>query len=181
MKKYFALGLRLAAFVAMVVAMLSVVNVFTRDTIARRRNLEGEQARAALMPGSFSEMTDFVVPEDQSNVVTAVYRAEQDGTVVGYCFDVTVKGYNEITMVVGVNTDLTVTGVTILSQAETPGIGSKVVDEEGVFLPQFKSLSSRNLDSVSVISGATISSKAIKNGVSSAVSVCSVILEEKGE
>lgn len=181
MKQHIALGLRLALFVAAVVAMLSVVNVLTRGTISQRQRLEGEVARSALMSGTFTEMTDFTIPAEEASTVTAVYRAEQDGVVEGYCFDVTVKGYNEITMIVGVNTDLTVTGVKILSQTETPGIGSKAVDESGALLPQFKGLSSRNLNSVAEISGATISSKAIKSGVASAVNVCSVILEGKGE
>ena len=181
MKKYVALGLRLAIFVAAVVLMLALVNMFTRDTIAERQRIEGEMARAALLSGTFIELTDFTVPEEESKTVTAVYRAEQDGTVTGYCFDVTVKGYNEISMIVGVNTDLTVTGVKILSQTETPGIGSKVVEEQGAFLPQFKGLSSRNLDSVVAVSGATVSSKGIQSGVRSAVNVCSLILEGKGE
>ncbi len=181
MKNYLALGLRLALFVAAVVAMLSVVNVLTRDTVAERKRMEGETARAALLSGTFTELTDYAVPESEADTVTAVYRAEQDGVVTGYCFDVTVKGYNEITMIVGVNTDLTVTGVKILTQTETPGIGSKAVDEQGAYLPQFKGLSSRNLDSVAALSGATVSSKGIKSGVQSAVNVCSTILEGEGK
>ena len=95
MKQHIALGLRLALFVAAVVAMLSVVNVLTRGTISQRQRLEGEVARSALMSGTFTEMTDFTIPAEEASTVTAVYRAEQDGVVVGYCFDVTVKGYNK--------------------------------------------------------------------------------------
>lgn len=181
MKSYLSLGFRLSVFVAVVVAMLSVVNMLTRNTIADRQRIAGQEARAALMSGEFTEMTDFTVPEAEAGTVTAVYRGEENGTVTGYCFDVTVKGYNEITMIVGVNPDLIVTGVRILSQTETPGIGSKAVDESGTYLPQYKGLSSRNLDSVVTVSGATVSSEGIKSGVKAAVSVCSVILEGKGE
>lgn len=181
MKKYLSLGVRLSLFVAAVVLMLSVVNLFTRDIIVERQRIAGQVAREALLSGSFTEMTDFVIPESEAKAVTAVYRAEQDGTVVGYCFDVTAKGYNEITMIVGINTDLTVTGVKILSQTETPGIGSKAMDENGAFLPQFKGLSARNLDSVTAVSGATVSSVGVQSGVRSALNVCSLILEGKGE
>ncbi len=181
MKKYLSLGFRLAIFVSAVVLMLSLVNMLTRNTIAERQRIAGETARAELLPGTFTELVDVSIPEEESKTVTAVYQAEQDGVVIGYCFDVTVKGYDEITMIVGVNTDLIVTGVKILTQSETPGIGSKAVDENGVFLPQFKGLSSRNLDSVAVVSGATVSSVGIHSGVRSAVNVCSAILEGKGE
>ncbi|MBO5214272.1 MAG: FMN-binding protein [Clostridia bacterium] len=181
MKQYLSLGSRLALFVASVVLMLSLVNMLTRDTIAERQRIAGETARGELLSGTFTEVTDFTIPEAEAKTVTAVYRAEENGVVTGYCFDVTVKGYDEMTMIVGVNTDLIVTGVKILTQSETPGIGSKAVDENGAFLPQFKGLSSRNLDSVSIVSGATVSSVGIQSGVRSAVTVCSLILEGKGE
>lgn len=181
MKKYLSLGFRLALFVAVVVLMLSLVNMLTRGTIAERQRIAGETARSELLSGTFTELTDVAIPEGEAKTVTAVYQAEQDGVVTGYCFDVTVKGYDEITMIVGVNPDLIVTGVKVLTQSETPGIGSKAVDENGAFLPQFKGLSYRNLDSVTVVSGATVSSVGIQSGVRSAVNVCSAILEGKGE
>ncbi len=180
MKKYLSLGFRLALFVAVTVAMLAAVNLFTRDTIAERNRIAGEEARSALLQGSFTEVTDFAVPSDLAGTVTAVYRAEKDGVVTGYCFDVTVKGYNEITMIVGVYGDLSVAGVKILTQTETPGIGSKAVDEAGSYLPQFKGLSSRNLDSVAAVSGATMSSEGIRTGVKAAVDAAKVLLEGKG-
>ncbi len=180
MKKYFSLGFRLALFVAFTVAMLAAVNLLTRDTIAERRRIAGEEARSALLQGTFTEMTDFAVPAEYASSVTAVYRAEKDGAVTGYCFDVTVKGYNEITMIVGIDGDMSVAGVKILTQTETPGIGSKAVDEAGSYLPQFKGLSSRNLDSVAAVSGATMSSEGIRTGVKAAVDVARVLLEGKG-
>lgn len=181
MKKYIALGLRLALIVAVVVAMLSAVNVFTRDTIANRQALAGQTARSELFSGTFVPMDSDVIPKEFASTVTAVYQVEENGMVTGYCFDVKAKGYDTLTMIVGVNTELIVTGVKILSQAETPGIGSKAVDPEGAYLPQFKGLPSRNLDSVVSLSGATVSSQGIKAGVQSAVDVCTVILEGKGE
>ena len=57
MKKHLALGFRLALFVAVVVAMLSVVNMLTRNTISERNRIAGEEARAALMDGTFSQVS----------------------------------------------------------------------------------------------------------------------------
>ena len=178
-KQMIALGLRLALFVAVVVAMLSVVNYFTRDTIAERQRVAGETARGALLEGcTFALVSDVPLPE--GTTVTAVYRGEKDGALVGYCFDVTVKGYNEISMIVGVFADGKVAGVKILSQSETPGIGSKAVDENGAYLPLFQSM---DLDAMrnNFVSGATISSKGIWNGVNDAVTLCDMLTEGKGE
>ncbi len=181
MKQYCALALRLALIVAVVVAMLSVVNIFTRNTIAERQYLAGQQARSELFSATFVPMENDIIPKEYASSVTAVYQAEENGVVIGYCFDVTVKGYDAITMIVGINTERIVTGVKILSQSETPGIGSKAVDPSGSYLPQFNGLPSRNLDSVVTVSGATISSEGIKSGVQSAIDVCTAILKGKGE
>ncbi len=180
MKKYLSLGFRLALFVAVTVAMLSLVNILTRDTIAERTRLAGEEARASLLQGTFTQLTDFTVPEAEAETVTAVYRAEKDGVVTGYCFDVTVRGYNEMTMIVAVHADMSVAGIKILTQTETPGIGSKAVDEQGSYLPLYKGLSYRSVDSVPAISGATLSSEGIRAGVRSSVNVARVLLEGKG-
>ncbi len=181
MKKYFSLGFRLALFVAAVVAMLSVVNILTRNTIAERQRLAGQAARAELLPGSFTQLSEDYISPSESGMITAVYQGEENGSVTGYCFDVTVKGYDTITMIVGVNPEMIVTGVKILSQSETPGIGSKAVDEQGAYLPQFKNLPSRNLESIIPVSGATISSKGIQSGVESAVRACEFILQGEGD
>lgn len=181
MKNYLSLGFRLALFVSLVAAMLSVVHLLTKDAIADRQEKEGQAARQQLISGTFTKMPQECIPAEELATVTAVYRGEENGIVTGYCFDVTVKGYNTIQMIVGINPDLTITGIKILSQSETPGIGSKAVDESGAFLSQFKGLSSRNLESVTMISGATFSSGGIRTGVESAVRTCRGILEGKGE
>ena len=178
-KQMISLGLRLALFVAVVVAMLSCVNYLTRDTIAERERIAGETARSALLEGcSFAPEADVAIPEEST--VTAVYRGEKDGALMGYCFDVTVKGYNQISMIVGISADGTVTGVKILTQSETPGIGSKAVDENGAYLPLFETM---DPDSVRnhFVSGATISSKGIWNGVNDAVALFAQISEGKGD
>ena len=177
-KQMISLGVRLALFVAAVVAMLSVVNFLTRDTIAERIRAEGEAARSELMQDCvFTEETQVEYPKDTS--VTAVYRAEKDGVLMGYCFDVSVKGYNEISMIVGVSVDGKVTGVKILSQTETPGIGSKAVDENGTYLPLFAKKDLSEMQQY-FVSGAAISSKGIWNGVNDAVELSKLLSEGKG-
>ena len=180
MKQILSLGFRLALFVAVVTAMLSGVNILTRDIISERQRAEGEAARSSLIAGTFTQV-EGEIPEEYADEITGVYRADSEGTFAGYCFDVTVKGYNEIQMIVGVLPNGSVAGIKILSQTETPGIGSKVVDENGAFLPQFVNLPASNVDAVAGISGATLSSEGVRSGVRAAVAYASALLESEVE
>lgn len=172
MKQALNLAFRLALIVAVTAAMLVGVNAATSGIIAEREEAEGAAARASLISGTFRQLSSEELPADCPKTVTAVYAAENGGTLSGYCMYVSVNGFGgSISMVVGMDADLTVTGVRILSDSETPGIGSKAVAEDGTFLPQFRGLSTRNLTGISAVSGATISSKAVIGGVNDAVSV----------
>lgn len=175
LKKMFGLGAILALFVAVVVAMLSLVNYFTRDIISENLRVKGVEARSELMEGCDFSEAEAKIPEDSS--VTAVYRAEKDGVCVGYCFDVSAKGYNEITMIVGVDLNLAVTGIKILSNTETPGIGSKAVDAS--YLDSF--IGAQDADAVESVSGATLTSKGVKTGIADSIRLCEALLEAEKE
>ena len=60
----------------------------------------------------------------------------EDGTVLGYVLDITThEGYNgDIQFTMGIRMDGTVNGISLLSIAETPGLGMKA---EEVLKPQF--------------------------------------------
>lgn len=100
-------------------------------------------------------------------------RAE-DGTVLGYVLDITThEGYNgDIQFTMGIRMDGTVNGISLLSIAETPGLGMKA---EGVLKPQFAGKNvdlfmytktgSMSPDQIDAISGATITTNAVVNGV----------------
>lgn len=110
--------------------------------------------------------------DEIDNVVTAL---DASGNSIGYVMTVTAKDASQstITFSVGIASDGTVNGYSITDIAETPGLGMKAEDEE--FYSQFEG---KNVDSFTVvksaptadneiesISGATITSKAMANGV----------------
>lgn len=176
-----SLALRLSVIVAVVVLMLSVVNVFTRDRIAEQELLEGESVRAQLLNGSFTKLEDDL-PEDLSRTVTAVYRAEENGETVGYCFDVAVNGFGgALKMIVAIRTDRGIAGVRVLRHSETVGIGSEVADPQGAYLLQYQGLSVDQAENVAAVSGATVSSEAIRKGVSAAKRAFDTVFDGKGE
>lgn len=88
-----------------------------------------------------------------------------------------------IQMAVAVGNDGSVIGIEIISNSETAGIGSKATNNEpnddGVpFLDQYIGRDGVKVfaigDNVDVISGATMTCRAITNGVNAAIAVCGV-------
>ncbi len=109
------------------------------------------------------------------------------GSALGYVITVTAKDGSQanITFSVGIANDGTVNGYSITSIAETPGLGDKAKNEE--FSGQF---AGKQADSFTVvkqapasdseiesISGATITSKAMTNGVNACLAYFRGVLE----
>ena len=81
---------------------------------------------------------------------------------------------------VGFDTSGAVCGVNILQISETAGLGSRVNDAG--YLAQYKgSAEAKNIGQIDVLTGATVSSKAVMNGVNSAIEAYSVYGGEGNE
>lgn len=166
---------------ALVAFMLATVNQITEPIISQNAEKELIEARKAVL----KEATDFY-PVDVSNhertPVFAVYAGKTGETNVGYCVNVKPVGYGgEIDILVGINASGTLERVVILSMAETAGLGAKAQDER--FLQQYagkktdatlsviKNGTPDEEEVVVAISGATVTSKAVTEGVQAALSV----------
>ncbi|MBQ7923351.1 MAG: FMN-binding protein [Clostridia bacterium] len=167
----------LTAICAFVALLLSVVNNLTKDVIAENNIKARDAAILRVFPeGDLVEMHggDGIVKTemDTETVSGKVYRIYKGGTFIGYCVNVTPDGYeNPISMMVGINTENTVVGITIVEIKETAGVGSKT-NSEG-FLSQFLNKSGPFAvgESIDGIAGATISSKAVTKGVNTALAL----------
>ena len=98
----------------------------------------------------------------------------EDGTVLGYVLDVTThEGYNgDIQFTMGIRMDGTVNGISLLSIAETPGLGMKAEEvlkpqfaEKNVSLFTYTKTGAMSPDQIDAISGATVTTNAMVNGV----------------
>ena len=104
-----------------------------------------------------------------------IYEAQVNGESVGYAITVSASGsQGTIEMMVGVDTEGTVTGVSIVSHSETSGIGTKVMNNEDGVLDQFngKSAADGTLSvgtNVDAITGATVSTRGVTTGVNAAL------------
>ena len=171
------LAATLLAITAVVAAALAGVNSITSPVIDELTAQKTQQAIAAVLPGGYdSEITDF---EDATGLVSKVYAGE-----AGYAFEVTPGGFdNTITMMVGVGTDGTVLGIDIISHTETAGLGAvaDAATPAGVaFREQFIGMSgtvsvSKDGGEVEAITGATITSRAVCEGVNAALACAATL------
>lgn len=143
---------------------LGLTNEVTAPVIKVQALAAADEARRAVLPAAanFEEL-----PVDNGDV-DYCYKGIAGGETVGYAAQITVKGYGgEIEVVVGVDNDGVITGINVggANFSETAGLGAKT--KEPAFTEQFKGLSAPltlkgNVDSVS---GASVSSGAVVNGV----------------
>lgn len=81
-------------------------------------------------------------------------------------FEITDDGYNKggIHILIGLDKDGVVKGVTYVSCTETPGLGTKTDDPE--YLAKYKGFKNGdNIDDIDNITGATYSSKGVKSAI----------------
>ena len=111
----------------------------------------------------------------------SVYEVLVGGESAGYAIKVVASGsQGNIEMMVGVDADGVVTGVSIVKSSETSGMGSRVRNNENGVLDQFigKSAADGELTvgkNVDAISGATVSSKGVATGVNAALAVAGLL------
>ncbi|NQT76037.1 MAG: RnfABCDGE type electron transport complex subunit G [Candidatus Omnitrophica bacterium] len=188
----FTLILFLVNFVA--ASILAGVYHVTRPKIEAREMLAREEALKEVMPESVGDQIEAV--EDKEGVEYWNVFKGSSGRVTGHVFIVKQYGYSsEIEIMVGMKRDGTITGVRILNQNETPGLGAKIVEvvsdrtilkalkgmfskdkapEQKIppyFTEQFKGVNVSEVElskhGIEAITGATITSKAVVDAIKS--------------
>lgn len=158
----------LTAICVCVVLLLAVVNALTAEKIAE--NLAEAEKNGIIRVFGFDDI-EYSPLENAPDTVSSVYEVTRQGNRLGWCVSVSPNGFGgNIDMVVGVSADGKIAGVTITSLSETPGLGSRVADEN--YLANYAWLDAGspltlNAD-VDAISGATISSRSVLTGVNRA-------------
>ncbi len=156
-------------------AGVGAVNMITEEPIAAAKALATKEAIANVVPqfenNEVSEQTIDDMP-------IKVYTAKTGDQVVGYAVEsMTKNGFGGvIRMMVGFLPDGTINNVNVLEQAETPGLGTKMCDEENVLLSSIKSKNANEIrfsvkkdgGELDALTAATISSRAYYDAVARA-------------
>ena len=165
--------LRLAGtllIICMVVAAIPAgVNSVTAPAIAQLNYEKTQAAIQAVLPGGGDEI-DFT---DETGLVSVVYKGE-----AGYAVQVAPGGFDgPITMMVGVDFEGNILGISVIKHTETAGLGAVAAAKTSAgeaFRGQFVGLSgsvsvTKDGGQIDSITGATITSRAVCVGVQAAL------------
>ena len=183
-KDMFKLGLNLLIISAVAALLLALTNSVTASTIAQRNEQANAEARKLVLESAqdFEEVKDVKIDNSKGVKVSEIYEAKDaSGNTVGYTLKVLPSGYGgTIELMVGIDSAKgQVSGINVVSNSETAGLGAKSTDPE--FSDQYKGKPLEELSvlkngtpgdtEIKAISGATITSTAVTNGVDAAIEV----------
>lgn len=167
-------ALILTAICATATLLLALTNLLTTAKIAANASAKAAQSRMQVLSAY-----EYVKLDDEGRVYEA---RNSEGHQLGVVVTTQAKGYGgTIEVMTGVRSDGSVSGVTILSMSETPGLGAKT--KESNFLSHYIGARDPHLavdkdgGSVQAVSGATISSRAVTEAVNSAIAIAAGYLD----
>ncbi len=167
--------------------LLGVVNDITAGPIANQQAKEKEEAYKAVfadavsfevvISGENAELESYLDENGYGaqNIDEVMLAKDDQGNELGYAFTVTTsEGYGgDIQFAMGVKDDGTLNGISILSISETAGLGMRATTDD--FKDQFKDKKVEKFeytktgatsdDQIDALSGATITTNAMTNGV----------------
>lgn len=164
------LAVTLLLITGVVAAVLAGVNSITKPAIEKLNAEKTQNAIELVLPGG-GELTENYT--DTTGLVSKVYASD-----LGYAVEVTPGGFdNTITMMVGVDTEGKVLGISVISHTETAGLGAVAAATTSAgetFRGQFVGASgsvavSKDGGTLDAITGATITSRAVCAGVNAAL------------
>ena len=174
------LTLTLLGICAVVALLLGVVNSVTEPIIEEIQAEKTAAAMSQVLPADEYQKVETTYPN-----VTAMNKAVSGGEQIGYVVEVATNGFGgAMSMVVGVDMNGAVTGVSVTDNSETANIGTKVVNDQTV-MDRFIGMShadgeitvNSGTNRFDGVSGATVSSKGVTAGVNTALAA---VAEQKG-
>ena len=153
MRETIRFGLILGIICIIAAGLLAGVNSLTKPRILAQALAEENTGLKEVLP----EADKFEAVKENEEII--YYKGYgNNGKIVGVAFKATGKGYSSVVdTLVGMLKDGKIVAIKILSQNETPGLGSRITEPS--FINQFKGIS--GLSEVQAITGATISSQAV--------------------
>lgn len=155
---------------AALAATYGVANpIIQRNTKATQDKAMQELVSAA---DAFSEYTgDLWSSEDGKVSVTAVNTADNGAGMVATVETTSFGG--KLTEMIGLDSSGAVTGIVVINHGDTPGVGTKALDESHLVkyqgISELTNTAAKNDPAVDHISGASVSSNAVHYGVYAAL------------
>lgn len=176
MRETIKLGLVLFLVASISAIILGVSNMITGPVIAETIEMQNKEARQSVL----AEADDFKkVKVEGFEGIVEVFEGIKTDETIGYTIKSKINGFSgPIEILTGIDCEGNVTGMKVLSNSETPGLGKNAENEE--FQTPFIGKNSKDKVEVSktepqksseiqALTGATITSKAVANGVNLAL------------
>ena len=148
---------------------LGIVYDVTKEPIAAETKRTQDEAMEKVMPAA----DDFQTVEGPvSGTISSINGAYEGGKLIGYVINVTPSGFGgKVSTMVGVDLKGVITGLTVVSMSESPGLGAR--STEPAWQAQFAGLTApikvtKDGGQIQAITGATITSRAVSAGATEA-------------
>ena len=162
------MGVVLLKLVALSIVAAAVLGAVYTPTQEQLKIYQEDQRKLALV--DVMPLADHFDPVKSGEEILYYRALDADNNLVGYCIFRDQSGSQSvITLAGGIDTEYKVTGIKIMTHAETPGLGAKII--ESAFTDQFKGVAesdlllSKNDGAIDAITGATVSSQAVIDGI----------------
>jgi Na+-translocating ferredoxin:NAD+ oxidoreductase subunit G len=147
-----------------VIVFVAVILLMYVNNITTAKILEQREAKIVTqLQNIFPDMDKYVLKDE-------IYIVLKNNGTIGYTFIAKGRGYGgDISTLVGIDKDFAIRQITVLSNTETPGLGTRITLAS--FTDQFKGLKSQDVvlsrdgGKVDAITGATISSRAVTDSI----------------
>ncbi|RKD33192.1 RnfABCDGE type electron transport complex subunit G [Thermohalobacter berrensis] len=179
MREIVKLGLILLLITSAAAVVLGLSNAATIGTIEAVEAKASEVARKEVLP----EAENFKTLEEEklneilngNEKVLEVYAGYKGENIVGYAIKTATPGYGgNVEVITGISTEGKITGIKVVKHQETPGLGANATSAE--FQNQYKDMNTSkeitvvktqpsNENEIQALTGATITSDAVTNGV----------------
>jgi electron transport complex protein RnfG len=191
-KKELRLVIVLALISILAGGVLAWVSSLTEPKIQAQAELRKKAALQEVLPAAstFQLVEDLLEKAQAAGYLDLAesYFGYQDTNQVGLVFVADVKGYSStIRLSIGVSMDGQLSGVKVISQAETPGLGVKITEPDFLEQPAFREATvadqlavRKERGRVEAVTGATISSRAVVRGVNQALAAARLYLTAEG-
>ena len=111
------------------VALLAWVNELTKEPIAQANAKALSDAIAVVIPGFDNNPAEEAETVEVEGTTYKIYPATQGGKPIGAAVEASANGFGgTLTVLVGFDTEGNIIDYSLLSHAETPGLGSKASD-----------------------------------------------------
>lgn len=161
--RYIHYGMILAGIAFLSALILAMVNDFTSVIIKENAMKVVNEARKKVLPEAKSFFEDEIIEKEGLNFIPG---KNEVGETIGYVVSASENGYaGAIEFVLGISKDGKITGLDIVGHQETPGLGSKITNDDWKQLCKGRDSAYKFEKSTDAFSGATVSPESVYRGM----------------